>query len=52
MDRWRVYEYIKMRNGKVEISEVLNEFNEVSLHEVAEGVAEYCQAYGRLEEGA
>lgn len=52
MDRWKVYEYIKLRNGQVTVSEVLNEFHDVSLHEVAEGIAEYCQTYGRLSEGA
>lgn len=48
--RWQVYEFVKKRKGHVTISEIMREFEDIPPKEVAEGIAEYCEAYHRFFE--
>ena len=48
--RWHVYEYLKRRDGNVTIAELMDYYNDYPDKEIAEGVAEYVEAYRSLRE--
>lgn len=46
--RWHVYEFLKQKQGNITIAELMEYYQDYPDKEVAEGVAEYIEAYKAL----